>query len=120
MPWKFVTRRLGHSRKPFVVLDPAKPVGHKICSVEYAAAMSNPTNSNRPARKTAWNTYYPWALALYLIVSVFLLILIVVSWLPAPELSGVPASPPLIPGLLGLLFFVMAGRQIYLRGESQR
>jgi hypothetical protein len=99
---------------------PAKPEGRKISSGEYATAMTNSANSKSTPRKTAWNTYYPWALALYLIVSVSLLILIVVSWLPAPELSGVPASPPLIPGLLGLFFFFMAGRQIYLRGESQR
>jgi hypothetical protein len=85
--------------------------------------MTNSANSNRPARKTAWNTYYPWALALYVIVSIVLLIIIVVSWIPAPEIPGVPASEqsfPLVPGLIGVFFFIMAGRQIYLRGESQR
>ena len=56
-------------------------------------------------------------------MSVVLLIIIVVSWIPAPEILGVPASEqsgPLILGRFGLFFFVMAGRQIYLRGESQR
>lgn len=102
------------------MLDPAETYGRKNYSVKYAIAM---TNSNRPTRKTAWNTYYPWALSLYLIVSIVLIIIIGASWIPAPEIPGVPASEqsfPLIPGLLGLFFFVMAGRQIYLRGEAQR
>lgn len=74
------------------------------------------------SRKTAWNTYYPWALALYGVLSVILLVIIVVSWMPAPEIPGVPPSEwdgPIVPGGLGILFFLMAGRQLYLRGQSK-
>lgn len=76
-----------------------------------------------PKRRGAWNTYHPWALALYGVMSVILLIVIVVSWMPSPEIPGVPPSEqsaPLIPGLLGILFFVMAGRQFHLRGQSKK
>lgn len=122
MPREFVTRRLGHGRTPFVALDPAKPVGHKIYAVEYAPDMTNAANQNRPERKTAWNTYYPWALALYGIVSAVLIVIVFVSWIPAPEIPGVPASEqsvPVIPGLLGVFFIVMAIRQISLRNSSR-
>lgn len=79
--------------------------------------------SGKPARKEAWTTYYPWALALYGSVSVILLIIIVASWIPSPEIPGVPASKqsfPVFPGLLGILCFVMTGRQLYLRTLSRR
>lgn len=74
-------------------------------------------------RKGAWSTYYPWALALYGIVSAVLLLIIIVSWMPSPEIPDVPASeqsPPLIPGLLGIFFFVMTFRQLYLRSSQSK
>ena len=83
--------------------------------------MTQPRES--PARKTGWNTYYPWLLAIWGTISVILLVIIVISWMPAPEIPGVPPSEqsgPVIPGLLGILFFVLAGRQLYLRGESKK
>jgi hypothetical protein len=45
-----------------------------------------------PRRKSAWNTYYPWALALYVVLSVILLVIILISWVPAPEIPGVPRA----------------------------
>jgi len=74
-------------------------------------------------RRSAWSTYYPWALALFSTLSVILLVIVVASWIPAPEVPGVPPneqSVPVIPGLLGILFFVFAGRQLYLRSQSKK
>ena len=50
------------------------------------------TNSKPPVRKTAWNTYFPWALALYGILSILFIIIIGASWIPAAEIPGVRAS----------------------------
>jgi hypothetical protein len=72
--------------------------------------------------KTAWNTYYPWALALFTTVSVMIAIIIVASWIPAQGDPGVPTSArsgSVVPGLAGILFFVMAGRQMYLRSQER-
>ena len=65
----------------------------------------------------------PWLFALTTIMSAFLLLLVVISWMPTPELEGVPAeqqSVPMVPGGLGILCLVIAGRQLYLRGQSKR
>lgn len=81
------------------------------------------SNTDVAKRKNAWNTYYPWALGLYGVISVILLLVIAASWMPSPAIPGVPPSErsaPLIPGMLGILFFTMAGRQLYLRGQSKQ
>lgn len=65
----------------------------------------------------------PWLFALSSILSSILLLIIVISWIPSPEIEGVPPeaqSAPLVPGLLGILSFVIAGRQLYLRGQSKK
>lgn len=80
-----------------------------------------PSGSNpHSSRKTGWNTYHPWLLTLSGVLSVILLVIGIISWMPAPEILGAPPSEqnePIVPGLLGILFFVVAGRQLYLRGQ---
>jgi hypothetical protein len=59
-------------------------------------------------KKGAWHAYHPGYLALYSGVSLVLLIAIAGTWA-----SGGAA----IPGLIGLFFFVMTGRQLQLMSE---
>jgi hypothetical protein len=74
-------------------------------------------------RKNGWNTYMPWLFALSVTLSVILVFVVVVSWMPSPEIEGVPPeaqSAPLVPGGLGLLMLVIAGRQFVLRSEARK
>jgi hypothetical protein len=59
-------------------------------------------------KKGPWHTYHAGWLALYGGVSLILLIAIAGTWA-----SGGAA----IPGLIGLFFFLMTGRQIQLMGQ---
>jgi hypothetical protein len=77
----------------------------------------------RPARKTGWNTYYPWLLGLSATFSGLALVFVAISWIPVEPLPGVPSSPlsgPYLPGGLTILLAVVAGRQIFLRRQSRR
>jgi hypothetical protein len=98
-------------------------LGFGVATAPVEPGRSRAKRGGSPERKSVWNTYYPWALALYGTISVILLVIILVSWIPGAEIPGVPPSEqsvPVIPGLLGILFFVLAGRQLYLRSESKK
>lgn len=80
------------------------------------------TAADNPPRQTAWNTYTPWLFALWGALSLVLIAVVAISWLPQPEIPGVPPdahSAPLLPGGLGILMFVLAGRQWYLRTQPK-
>jgi hypothetical protein len=64
----------------------------------------------------------PWLLALSGTLSVILILLVISSWMPSPEIEGVPPeaqSAPLVPGGLGILMLVVAGRQLFLRSQAK-
>jgi hypothetical protein len=67
------------------------------------------SNVSKPKRG-AWHVYHPGYLALYGIVSVFLILFIILMW----SVGGA-----VLPGLVGIFFFVMAGRQLHLKGEQR-
>lgn len=73
-------------------------------------------------RKNGWNTYMPWLLGLSGTFSVILILIVIVSWMPQPEIEGVPPearSAPVVPGGLGILMLVIAGRQLFLRSQAK-
>ena len=54
-------------------------------------------------------------------LSLILLMLVIISWMPIQGIPGASdeRSGRAIPGLLGILFFLLAGRQLFLRGLAR-
>ena len=99
------------------------PTAGALPAVDIAVSPAGRGSDSEPARGTGWNTYKPGLLALFGTISGLLLVIIVISWIPPAELEGVPPETqagPMVPGLLGVFFFIMAGRQFYLRGQSMK
>lgn len=87
----------------------------QLPAVRYSERVLEP---QRPRRRTGWNTYTPWLLALTTTIAGFSLIVCVISWIPFEPVPGLPPSTldgPYVPGGLAILCGVVVGRQIYLR-----
>jgi hypothetical protein len=67
------------------------------------------SNQSKPKRG-AWHVYHPGYLALSSTLSIFLLLFIIIMW---------SVGVIVVPGLLGILFLVITGRQLHLKGEQR-
>ena len=56
-----------------------------------------------------WHVYHPGWCALYVVMSIALLLFLLLMW---------STGQVAFPGLLGILFVVMAGRQLWLRANG--
>ncbi|KQM82418.1 hypothetical protein [Agromyces sp. Leaf222] len=94
--------------QPVDDFDPTTALAYRQGAAAYAARSTVPEPTDK---RGAWHVYRPGYLALYGIPSAMIILWILLNW-------GYGVA--VIPGLLGILFFVMTGRQLYLKGQPTR